>query len=71
MTIDVKSKYVVFPVNTEKEKRKLSFFDCDIEVYSLNIRLDDKNPNCYAYIDLSRFIGKSLEIRVSTERQKR
>ncbi len=25
MTIDVKSKYVVFPVNTEKEKRKLSF----------------------------------------------
>ncbi len=32
MTIDVKSKYVVFPVNTEKERRRLSFFYRDAEV---------------------------------------
>ena len=63
----VRSKYLVFPVNTNLKNKKLSFLKGEKCVYELNIRLDSNNPDFFAYIDVSRFMGKTLEISVKPE----
>lgn len=67
MRIEIKSKYLVFPVNTLSTKKVLAFkTDCDT-VYQINIKLDNCNPNFYAYIDVSRFMGQTINIIVAPE----
>lgn len=67
MNITITKKYLVFPVNTLAAKKVLSFSDDDSLVYKLNIKFDSVNPDFYAYIDMSRFLGKTLGISVSPE----
>lgn len=63
----INSKYLVFPVNLVSARKVLTF-KCDNDSsYSLNIRLDNINPNFYAYIDVSRYMGKTVEISCSHE----
>lgn len=64
MDILVKSKYLVFPINTLGSHKHVSFLDGGHEVYGLNMRLDNLAPNYYAYIDVSRFMGKKLTLSV-------
>lgn len=67
MKIEIKNKYLVFPVNTLSTKKVLTFkTDCKT-VYQINIKLDNCNPDFYAYIDVSRFIGQTLNIFVAPE----
>lgn len=67
MNITITKKYLVFPVNTLISKKVLSFSDGDNLVYKLNIKFDSVTPDFYAYIDMSRFLGKTLGISVSPE----
>ena len=57
----------MFPVNTFSYRKNLSFKIKDQIVYSLNIRLDNYNPDFHAYIDVSRYKGQTLEIGVNPE----
>ena len=67
MKIEIKNKYLIFPVNTLSTKKILTFKrDCET-VYQINIKLDNYNPNFYAYIDVSRFIGQTIDILVDPE----
>lgn len=67
MTITVMNDYLVFPVYTYATEKKLTF-QCEGEtVYELNLKLDHAAPNFYAYIDVSRFKGKDLELSVTPE----
>lgn len=61
------SKYMIFPVNMLAVKKKLVFKRGDETVYQLDIKLDNENPDFYAYIDVSRFMGQTLEISVTPE----
>ena len=63
----IKSKYLVFPVNTLCSKKHLTFQKNEQTVYSLDISLDLLTPTFYAYIDVSRFAGESLRICVEPE----
>jgi len=67
MKIEIKNKYLIFPVNTLSTKKVLTFKINGETVYELNIKLDNGNPNFYAYIDVSRFIGQTIDILVSPE----
>lgn len=67
MKIEIKNKYLVFPVNTLSVKKGLIFKKDNETVYRLNIKLDNCNPDFYAYIDVSRFIGEQIEISVEPE----
>ena len=67
MDFKIKSKYLVFPVNVIAGKKKLYFKTNDKELYSLNIRLDNISPDFFAYIDVSRFYGKTLNISVEPQ----
>ena len=67
MKIVIKNKYLIFPVNTLSTKKVLTFKrDCET-VYQINIKLDNYNPNFYAYIDVSRFVGQTIDIFVDPE----
>ncbi len=67
MKIEIKNKYLIFPVNTLTTKKILTFKRNCETVYQINIKLDNCNPNFYAYIDVSRFIGQTIDILVSPE----
>lgn len=67
MKKEVNKKYLVFPVNNFASRKSLKFSLNGQTVYSLNINLDNINPDFYAYVDVSRFMGEELEISVSPE----
>ncbi len=67
MEIKVTHKYLVLPVNTLAREKRLSFYLGDECVYALNIKLDNIAPDFYAYIDLSRYMGDDLRIKVMPE----
>lgn len=62
MEITVKTKYLVFPMNKLGSQKHVSFMKAGREVYGLNMRLDSISPDYYAYIDVSRFMGKTLTV---------
>lgn len=67
MKIEIKNKYLIFPVNTLSTKKVLTFRRNCETVYQITIRLDNFNPDFYAYIDVSRFIGQTIDISVAPE----
>lgn len=67
MKIVVKNNYLIFPVNTLTADKHLTFKNADKTVYELDIKIDNFNPDFYAYIDVSRFIGQTLNISVNPE----
>lgn len=67
MKVTIQSKYLVFPVNTNAEKRNLVFWSSERQVYKLNIQLDNLTPDFNAYIDVSAYKGETLDITVSPE----
>lgn len=67
MKINITKKYLVFPVNKASDNKLLSFYENDACVYSVNIRLDSDNPDFFSYIDVSRFIGKTLSVAVNPD----
>ena len=67
MKIKITKKYLIFPVNTLATNKELFFKKGSQTVYNLNIKLDNINPDFYAYIDMTRFIGDELVLSVSPE----
>lgn len=67
MRITVKKNYLIFPVNTLALNKKLTFNQDDKTLYDLDIKIDYISPNFYAYIDVSRFIGQTLDLSVEPE----
>ena len=62
MKITVKTKYLVFPINTLGSHKKVRFTEAGREVYYLDMRLDKIAPNYYAYVDVARFMGRELTV---------
>lgn len=67
MTLTIQKKYLVFPVNTEKEQALLTLLENGMHRCTLRIRLDADEPNFFAYLDVSRFYGKTISLSVSPE----
>lgn len=67
MKLEIRSKYLVFPVNTMSTGKDLIFKRNGETVYQLYIKLDNLNPDFNAYIDVSRFVGQTIDISVTPE----
>ena len=67
MKIKIAKKYLIFPVNTLSSKKEMFFKIGNETVYRLNIKLDNINPDFYAYIDMTRFIGEEVELSIMPE----
>lgn len=65
MTIKITKKYLVFPVNRLATKKRLVFKNNNKSVYELDIHMDSINPDFWAHVDVSRFIGKDLELEIT------
>lgn len=65
MTLTVQSKYLVFPVNTEKEQVTLTLSENGSSLCSLRIRMDTTAPNFFAYVNVERFLGKTLTLALT------
>ncbi|MGN0572508.1 MAG: hypothetical protein ACI4IX_01085, partial [Acutalibacteraceae bacterium] len=48
-------------------RKRLTFSRENKTVYGLNIKIDYFNPDFYAYIDVSRFIGQTVDISVNPQ----
>ena len=64
MKIQISKRYLIFPVNVLASKKKINFLDGEKSVYELMVSLDNISPDFSAYVDVSRFIGKTLELTI-------
>ena len=68
MKIKVAHKYVLLPIKKWSTSKKLKFFDGDNEVMRLeSLGLDGFSPDYYAYVDISRFMGRELTLKVEPQ----
>ncbi len=67
MKVYVKTKYLIFPVHTLAATKTLTLFCEGKKEYSLKIRLDNRDPDFYAHIDVSAYRGKTLTLTVEPE----
>ena len=67
MKIRIEHRYLVFPTNRLTAMKKLTMVHGTEEVYTLDIKLDCTDPDFYAYVDVSRFMGLVLDISVSPD----
>ena len=67
MNIEIKKSYLVFPTSHHASMKSLVFKSGDRCVYDLDIRLDNKTATRYAYVDVRRFVGQTLEVAVNPE----
>ena len=67
MKITIGKKYLVFPINTNGKNKYLQFFLGGRAVYELNLKLDRFAPDFRAYIDVSRYLGETLELIIAPE----
>ena len=67
MKIEIKHRYLVFPVSTFSPQIRFRFYDEGEEVYYLNIKLNPTEPTFYAYVDMARFMGRTIEIGTTPE----
>ena len=65
MKIKIEKKYLVLPTNVHVKQKDIRLFDNGKECYFLNMRLDSVDPDFYAYIEMSRFIGKELDVEIT------
>ena len=67
MKVKIDSNYLIFPVGTISTPKELIFSNNKNSVYSIVIKLDNYAPDFYAYIDVSRFKGQTLELLVEPD----
>lgn len=64
MTIRIDKKYLIFPANANCVTKRVSMKLDSQEVYGLDVCLDNRAPDFFACVDVSRFIGQELELTV-------
>ena len=69
MKIKIEKRYLVFPTNSKMKNKNITFSVSSKKLYDLRCKLDNISPDFYAYIDVSEYIGKELEISVSPKMQ--
>lgn len=67
MELTVKRKYLTIPVNVRAAQKKICFYDAGELVYDLDCKIDMLNPTFTAFVDMERFIGRTLDVTVSPE----
>ena len=67
MKITITKKYLVFPVSAHAKNKFLYFCNGDKVLYDVHIKLDYIDGDLEAYIDVARYIGMTLELKVEPE----
>jgi len=62
MKIEIKNKFLVFPVNQRMKQKRIFIKDGENPAYALAIKLDNINPDYMAYVNVERYMGKTVEL---------
>ena len=65
MKISISKKYLTFPVNINAVSKKVCFFENGELIFDFDCKIDMRQPNFTAYVDVERFMGKTVDITVS------
>ena len=65
MTFKIEKKYMTVPVNTSASIKVLSVKIDGKTVYDTDCKVDMINPNFTAYIDVSRFLGATVDVSLN------
>ncbi len=60
--LTITKKYLNFPVENAQERERMNLKLPDMDDRSFVIRLSDDNPDYWVFVDVSSFIGKTIEI---------
>ena len=64
-TIKVEKKWLLLPVKNGAERKRLNIFVDGEKVRWIDIEFAEENPDWYAYLDISEWEGKTLELVVN------
>lgn len=60
---------MTFPVNSKAANKKVCLYDGDELLFDFDCRIDNINPDFTAYVDVSRFIGRRVELKIEPKVQ--
>lgn len=58
----IAKRFLVLPISRYASRTKICFFENGSLVFDLDVRLDNINPQYYAYYDMRNFLGRDIEI---------
>ncbi len=64
MKIKINKKYLIVPTNSNAKIKKLRFLENGKEISYFKAKLDALDPDFYAYMDVSKYLGKELELNI-------
>ncbi len=67
MKISISTKYLTFPVNIQTVSKKVCFFEEGELIFDLDCKIDMRQPNFTAYVDVERFMGKTFDVTISPD----
>lgn len=67
MNLLISEKYITLPINTKTSSKKIVMYDDGKLVYDLDCKVDMISPEFIAYVDVSRFKGRVLDIKILPE----
>ncbi len=67
MKVLISDKYMLFPVNSRAASKKVCLYEGGELVFDLDCRIDNINPFFTAYVDVSPFLGKEIELIISPD----
>lgn len=67
MTVRIEKKYMTVPVNMAASIKQLAIKIGGKTVYDMDCKVDMRNPNFTAYIDLSRFLGEIVDVSLNRD----
>ncbi len=65
MKVLISDKYMLLPVNSRVANKKVCLYDGGELLFDFDCRIDNLNPNFTAYVDVSAFVGKEVEIAIN------
>lgn len=65
MKVLISDKYMLLPVNSRAACKKVCLYDGEKLLFDFDCRIDNLNPCFTAYVDLSAFVGKEVELTVN------
>lgn len=64
MKVFITDKYMLLPVNSRAANKKVCLYDGEKLLFDFDCRIDNLNTRFTAYVDVSAFIGKEVEMSV-------
>lgn len=67
MKIRIENKYLLFPVNVNASQKRVCLYEGEKLLFDFRCKIDNIAPHFTAYMDVSPFMGKEVELQIEPE----